>query len=207
MNFRVVNQAILDTLGLSAAGRFTVVGYRRQGKDSEEIRGNKRMVQSFFSSGSFPKSSGRLVGPTQHQMTFNLSMSVSAPARADMNAINTPGATPQAISAALAAMTEAASEADNLLDELAELVYQILMDGRNLDIGLPVGTVSNRWVDSINKNDPLPQGSLVVLTGVMQFTCQTVEHPAGDVGTVANNITTTVDMPGDTIQSTAVTAN
>lgn len=207
MNFRVVNQAIIDTLGLSANGLFRVVGYRGQGKAAEEVKGNLRTVQSYFAQGDFPKSAGRQTGPTQHNMTFAIGLTVSAPATCNLSVINNPGASSGQIASALSAMSEASHNADILLDELYELVYQILMDGRNFDLNLPVGTMSNRWVGSLQKDDPNPRGDLVVLTGTLTYTCNTVESPAGATGAIANSVSTVLDIIGDDIEMTAVTAN
>lgn len=207
MNFRVVNQAIIDTLGLSANGLFRMTGYKGQGKSAEEVKGNLRQVQVYYADGDFPKSSGRQTGPTQHNMTFGIGLTVSAPATCSLSAINTPGATSGAIATALAAMSDASHNADILIDELYELVYQILMDGRNLDLNLPVGTISNRWVTKLQKDDPNTKGDLVVLTGVVTYTCNTVESPAGATGTIANSVSTVVDIIGDDIEMTGVTAN
>lgn len=192
MNFRVVNQAIIDTLGLSANGLFRVAGYRGQEKSAEEVKGNLRQVQCYYADGEFPKSSGRQTGATQHNMTFGIGLTVSAPAKCSLSAINTPGATSGQIAAALAAMTEASYNADILIDELYELVYQILMDGRNLDLNLPVGTISNRWITKLQKDDPNNKGDLVVLTGSVTYTCNTSECPAGATGTIANSVSTAI---------------
>lgn len=207
MNFRVVSQALLDTLGAAAACRFRVIGYRGQGHDAEELRGIKQTIQAYYSSGDFPKSAGRQTGATQHSMTFNIDLSVSAAAKVNLSVINNPGATPTQIASALSAMQEAAYEADVLLDELAEYAYQILMDGRNFDLGLSVGVMSKRWVDRLTKGDPQPSGDLLVLTGQLQYTCQTVEEVVGDTGTPVGSgaITTTIDIIGDDVEQTMVT--
>lgn len=207
MNFRTVNQAIIDTLGSAAAGRFKVVGYQRQVKSAQEVKDNSRMVQSFYAGGDFPKSAGRQTGPVQHNMTFSVGLTVSAPARVDLSAINNPAATAGQIATALAALQEGADAADILFDELAEIVYQILMDGRNFDLGLPVGTVSKRWVNSIRKDQPAPEGSLVVLTGTIEYSCNTVEQIAGDTGTAGGIISTVVDIDGDDVERTGVEVN
>lgn len=207
MNFRTVTAAIQTILGDAAAGRFSVIGYRRQGRDAEEIRGDKRSVQVYFSSGDFPKSAGRSSGSTQHQMTFNVDLSVSAPAKVNLAAITTPGATAGQIATALSALQEAADIADEAMDELMEMVYQILMDARNFDLGLDRGIVSSRWVGSLNKDDPQPQGSLVVLTGRIQYTCQTVEAIVGEIGVAATGgISTVIDIIGDDVERTGVDA-
>lgn len=207
MNFRTVNQAIIDTLGAAAAGRFQVVGYQRQVKSAQEVKDNSRMVQSFYAAGDFPKSAGRQTGPVQHNMTFSIGLTVSAPARVNLAAINDPNATAGQIATALAALQEGADAADILFDELAEIVYQILMDGRNFDLGLSKGTLSKRWINSIRKNQPAPEGALVVLTGTIEYSCNTVEDIPGDTGTAGGIISTVVDIDGDDVERTGVEVN
>lgn len=207
MNFRTVNQAIIDTLGAAAAGRFQVVGYQRQVKSAQEVKDNSRMVQSFYAAGDFPKSAGRQTGPVQHNMTFSIGLTVSAPARVNLSAINDPNATAGQIATALAALQEGADAADILFDELAEIVYQILMDGRNFDLGLSKGTLSKRWINSIRKNQPAPEGALVVLTGTVEYSCNTVEDTPGDTGTAGGIISTVVDIDGDDVERTGVEVN
>lgn len=204
MRFRTVSAALVDLLGASAAGRFTVVGYQRQLADASQLRGNNRRVQCYYTSGEFPKSSGRQTGTTQHVLTYNIDLSVSAAAKANLAVINSPNSTPSQIATALAAAQEAAYLADASFDELVDHVYQILMDGRNFDLGLPVGTISKRWVDSVRKDDVEEHGSLVVLTGRLQYTCQTAEDITGDTGTACGVISTVIDIDGDDVERTGV---
>jgi len=206
MNFRVLQQALIDTLGAAAKARFRVTGYRGQGYDAKEVKDNNRLVQAYYASGDFPKSKGRFTGDTQHVMTFNVDFSVSASAKADLSVLTDSGATPARVQAALTASTDAAYEADVLLDEVIEYAYQILMDGRNVDLGLPVGTMSSRWVDRAVKGAPQPHGSLVVLTGQLQYSCQVVEEVTGDEGVLAGSgsVTTQLDIDGDDIEQTFV---
>lgn len=207
MNFRVIQQALIDTLGAAAASRFRVTGYRGQGHDAKEVQNNKRMAQVYYSSGDFPRSKGRQTGPSQHLITFNVDFSVSASAKMNLAVLSNPEATPSQIQAALAASTDAAFEADVLLDELGEYTYQILMDGRNFDLGLAKGVMSSRWVERFVKGEPQPHGSLVVLTGQMQYACQTVEEITGDTGLAITPgwINTVVDIEGDDVEQTEVT--
>lgn len=189
MNFRVINQAIINLLGASAAGRYRVVGYEGQGKDAREVKGNRREVQSYFQQGDFSKSRGRTRGAAQHEMTFTIGLTVSAAARCNLAIINqqTPPPTKDQIAGALAALSDAAYQADLLMDELSEIVYQILRDARNFDLGLPVGTVSEPWIDALRKDPPQPVGELVTLTGTLQFSCSTSEEVLGDVGVLATD--------------------
>lgn len=206
MNFRVIAAAITTLLGNSADGNFVVVGYRNQRTSSEEIRNNKRRVQCYFSNGDFPKSSGRQTGATQHQMTFNLDLSVAASAKADLSVLNDPDSTALQISTSLAAMQDASHVADGLMDEFIEYIYQFLMDGNNFDLGLGKGIMSSRWVDFIRKDDPAPQGDLVTLTARLQYTCQTVEEVTGEVGTLigSGGIFTQIDIEDDDVERTGV---
>lgn len=207
MNFRAVNKAIIALLGTSAAARFTVTGYEAQGVAASEVRGKKRNVQSFFTQGVFPKGSGRAYGATDHYMTFTLGFTVSAAATCNLSIINSdPPANAAAITAALAAMQDAAAVAGDSMDELFDLVYQILMDARNIDLGLPIGTVTDRWVGTIKKDSPMPMGTLLVLTGEAHYTCRTCEAITGDAGAVmTGGVDASIEMPGDEIQQTGVT--
>lgn len=180
MNFRVVNAAIIKLLGDSAASRYRVIGYQKQGADASGVRGDNRSVQSYFSTGDFANSARR-----QNELTFTIGLSVSAASRLDLAVINNPASTTQQITAAMSAMQDAAYCADVLIDELADIVYQILMDGNNYDFGLSVGTVSSRQVSTIRKDPPLPAGSLVTLTGAIELRCRVSEDVGGAVPVAA----------------------
>lgn len=206
MNFRTINKAIIALLGSSAAGRFTVTGYDGQAKGASEVKGSKRNVQSYFQHGQFPKGKGRAYGSTGHDMVFMIGLTVSAAAQANLAVINqVPPAQPAAMAAALAGMRESAFVADDLMDDLFEIVYQILMDARNIDLGLSEGTVTDRWVTELKKDDPLPQGTLLVLTGVATFTCSTTEDIIGDTPVaMTEGANINITMPGDTVQKTEI---
>lgn len=188
MRFRLVNAAIIKLLGDSAAGQYRVVGYKGQGKAAKEVKDSDRVVQSYFSTGNFSTSSGRPHGATQHAMVFTIGLSVSAAARINLSVINDPNANAGQVTAALTELQEAAYRADLLMDELADIVYQVLMHGPNCDLGFPVGTITNRWIDQIQKDPPAPSGELVVLTGTVQFSCATSEAVTGVVLVPAEDV-------------------
>jgi hypothetical protein len=203
MNFRVVTQALIDTLGASAAGKFIVIGYRKQVKDAEETRNNKRSVQVFYSDGNFPKSKGRQIGATQHLPEFTIELSVSTAARGNLAAIENPGATTQQIADAMSSFQDASYLAGVAFDELLEMIYQILMDARTFDLGLPKGVMSSRWVESMHKDGAQSTGSLVVQTGRIVYTCQTAEDVVGVTATpMTTGIGTVLDISGDDVERT-----
>lgn len=203
MNFITIKNSIINILGTAEAGRYQTIGFQRQTKAAEEFKDTNRMVTVYYNRGDFPKSSGRNTGPVQHHITYRIELSVSKAAKADLTVINNPGSTPAQIAAAITAAQEAAQLADVSMDELWSIIYQVLMDGNNIDMGLAVGVVANRWVDFFQKDEPRPRGSLVVLTGNANLTLRTAEQITGDTGTLGANIIETIANIKDNIPDIA----
>lgn len=181
MNFRIVKNAVQDLLDTYAAGRFRVIGKQVMSKSADEIKDNDRLVQVYYSDGSFPKS-GRLHGPKIHDIVIEIDMSASAGAAGDLSILDNPLATAIQKSAAIAAIREASEIADTKIDELIDAVYNILMDARYESLSLPVGTISSRWIDRIQKDTLLERGEFVVKTANMKYTCRVQEYVSGDIG-------------------------
>lgn len=168
MLFRTAKAAIVSLLGAAAAGRYRVAGYQDQNVSAVEVAGDNRLAQVFYSEGSFPQSaSGR--GPFRHNVTVNIELIVSEAAGGNLTALNDPLSTPGDIASALAAFEPAASRADDALDEFFDDVFQVLMAGDNLNLGVSSG-LNNRWVNDFKKMDVLPRGEYAVLSGVLTLT-------------------------------------
>jgi len=182
MNFRLVKNAIKTILSDAAIGRYIVVGNQKQKKSAEEFTGNNRLVEVFFKTENFDKGRGRLNGPVNGDVTIAMELTVSAPAEADLATINDPGSTAVEVQAALLGIKESSEAADDSMDELFDIVYQIIMDAKNVELGLPDGVVANRWISSINKDTPNPSGGLITLSGFLDFSCRVDETVDGDVG-------------------------
>lgn len=182
MQFEAVKASIIAILGAAAAGNFQVVGFQRQSKGAVEVEDNSRIVQVYYSAGRF-QSQRRVTGPVNHDLTFRVEFTVSKAARANLSVLSDPSADTQDKADALAAMVEASDLADESLDEVFRHVYQILMDGRNYDLGLDKGDVANRWVTDFSKDEPSAQGELVVLTGQCNFECRVSEDIIGETPT------------------------
>ena len=205
MFFRQVKASIIDNvLEPAAAGRFSIVGYQRQVKPGER----DNTVDVFFRSGSFSKGSSAINGPTTHDITFEIYLIVSKAAKGDLAVLNNQASTDEERATALTNFQLAAKAADDGFDELAEIVYQILMDAQNQDLGMPKGDVSNRWIDRIEKNEPVGQGSNVILAGSMNLTCRVVEPITGAsvVFLPEPIIESNIDLAGDDVAKTGVTA-
>jgi len=206
MNFRVIKDSIIENVLTPVAvdGKFIVIGYQRQSKNATETLDLKRTVQVFYFSGEFPKSAGRLNGPTMHDITFRIELTVSSAAKGDLSVLNNPSSTAPQRAAALAAFQEAADLVDDSFDEFAELLYQIFMSGVNYDLGLDKGIIANRWIDRIEKDQPEPLGGYVTLTGALNLTCRTVEEVPGAELTPAEIISNIIKHDGDDETKTGV---
>ena len=144
MQFRTVKAAVVNILGLAAAGRFRVVGYKPRAMAAEEANDSLRTVQVFYSDGRFPKSGGGSLGPVLHDVTLKIDLAVACAAKGNLSVLENPAATAVQLAAALDTFQESADLADSTMDTLIDVVYQILMDGENLDLGMPKGEVASR---------------------------------------------------------------
>jgi hypothetical protein len=196
MNFITIKNSLISLLGAAEAGRYRTIGFQQQGQSAIENLDNDRSVQVFYSSGLFPKSGGSRRGATRHNITYRVEMTVSKATEGDVSVLENPSSTPAQRATALAAFQDAAALADSSLDDLIDIVYQIIMDARNRDVGLST-PVADTWINQIQKDNPLPRGEYVVLTGSMDFTCAINEDVLGDPGTQAGNIID-VEMELDT---------
>ena len=206
MKFRKIKFSIIDNvLGPAEAGRYQTIGYQKQNTDVEDVLGNKRTVQVFFSSSDFPKNASGLQGPFKHEISYRIELAVAEESAVNLAALKDENATDADREKAWKSFIEAGDAADDSFDELAEIVFQVFMDARNIDLGLPIGDVSDRWVGQIRKDEPEPTGEFVMLTGAMMLTCSTSEEAEGDPGvTGAAIIDTTVDLEDDDVEKGGV---
>jgi len=205
MVFETVQASIVAILAAAEAGRYQTVGYQRQSVNADTVLDDLRQVQVFFSRGDFSKRAGRNTGSVGHDATYRIELTVSKAAVGELSVLDNPSATPAQLATALANYNEATYEADTSLNELAGIVYQVLMDGLNYDMGQSKGSVSSRWVPSISKDTPTTRGALVVLTGSLELNLRITEAITGDTGTEsAEYYDTTIDIDGDDVESTGV---
>lgn len=203
MNFVTIKKAIIDLLGTYQCTNFVTVGFQGQKQDQD----TSKKVVVYYASGDFPKSSGTMQD-YKHQITFQVIISVSCSASADMSVLNNPGDhTSEEIADALSALQTGADMADVGWDDVFDAVWNILMDPVNYDLGLQKGVVSDRWLSQARKDDPIPQGSLVTVTGSVTFSMHTVETPAGETPETAESgsMDTVIDIKDDDYQKTGVT--
>ncbi|MHA1288296.1 MAG: hypothetical protein ACTSPB_12905 [Candidatus Thorarchaeota archaeon] len=199
MRFRSVKGTLVGLLGAASSGKFVVIGYQDSSRAAPEVLDEKRTIQVFYSAGDFPKSGGGLSGPVMHEISFRVELTVAKSAVGDWNALNNPASTPAELENALENFQISTDLADDSFDELVQIIYQILMDARNIDLGQDVSTdgpVANRWIGQVRKDKPDTRGQYVILTGYMELTCKVDEQVLGDVGTYAadHTVETSIDI-------------
>jgi hypothetical protein len=209
MQFRKTKNDLTCILGNAANGRFKVIGHQTQGLDASEVVDDNRRVQVFYGEGDFEKSHASLNGPTEHDATYQIELAVSKSTKADLAVIEDENSTQAQVAAAMSRLENPAGLVDDSFDELLELVYQILMDGRNVHLGadeLPY-KAKNRWVSGLRKDSPASEGEYVVLTGAVMFTCRLTEEVTGDEGVAAADdaYNMTLDLDGDDNEKTGAT--
>jgi hypothetical protein len=180
MNFETLKAAIVDLLGNAAAGRFRVIGYQKQAQSAENVKDLDRSVQVFYKQGVFSKIAGSINGPVQHDMVFHIILTVSSASKGNLAALNDPNSSVAELKYALEHLKLAEENADALFDSLARIVFQILMDARNVDLGLQPVPVGGRWVETVVKDEVLIRGALVVQTGALRLTARMPEELLGD---------------------------
>lgn len=205
MKFIELKASIVQLLGSAAAGRFRVYGYQTQPQGADEFVGNNRSIRVAYTDGNFPRSGGSMRGPINHDVQFNIELIVAGRSTMDLSVLESEGGTAAQRASAIAAKTDAAEIADNSMDELAAIVFQILMDARNQDLGLPDFSVGSRWVDSIRKDPVSPFGEYVILQGKITMTASIDEVVAGEMPVAGEVISGDItEINGDTVQGTGV---
>lgn len=212
MNFETLQSSIVSILNTASAGRFRVIGYQSKTDDAEQMLNANRLVRVYYNEGQFPKDKGGLTGPIMHDAVYTIELMVTKSAVGDLATLANPASTPAQLQTALAGVKLAEQLADQSWDELAGIVYQILMDGRNLDLGMDVGIIANRWVNNPRKDQPggidvargILGGKLITITGSMILTCTLYEPIDGDTGTAGAIYDNVIDIVDDDNERTGV---
>lgn len=186
MAFRTVKDAVVSVLGAaSVAGGFRVIGYNDDAIGSDNLKGAKRLVQVYNQSGDFKGRSSGYVGSISHDPVINIDLTTAMASKVDLSVLNDPDSTASEIAAVLEASGNASDLADTDMDQFVDTVYQILMSPINLFMGLPVGTISNRWIPRWEKSKPMDQGGAVIVTCQLDFNYQCNEDLTGETPKIA----------------------
>lgn len=190
MNFRTIKTNIITLLAAAAAGRYDTLQAPRQKQGSEDINRLKKVIV-YLSTDDFLSNKGTTNGELQSSPTYKILLQVSA------NSTYADGADPSSL-------VDAEILADNQIDELIEIVFQIIMDARNMDLGMAIGQVNNRYIKNVTKGDPARDGDTVTVVASMDLSLNTPEDVLGETGTVGTTVKSSLDISGDDVQKTAI---
>lgn len=182
MMFRTIKSALVTILGNAASGNYRVLGYQSQSTDALTAAGENRKVAVHYRAGSFPRSAASQRGPVRHEMEFQIELLVSARAQGDVSALESESSTEAERATAISNFIPAAKAVDTAMDEFIDVIYQVLMDNEAvyLDDGVNGDLkVANRWIASVQKDDPLPTGGLAVLTATLVYNVVAMETITG----------------------------
>jgi hypothetical protein len=196
MQFRVIKQAIIDTLIAGEVGKYKTYASQKQTKGASENLEIPRVV-CFYESGDFPKSGGRSQTNRKHNASYRIEITVILQPEVDLSVLNNPASTPAQMQAALAAMPILSDEADARLDEAFDDVYQVIQAANVYDFGLNVGDAVDSWITQMQKGDPTPRGEFFIITGHMRLEVSMDEEITGDTGTPGVAYDNTINVDGD----------
>lgn len=196
MKFRTIGAGIVTLLNNSSGDAFQATGFQIQTKAASLFTGSNRLVEVFYGAGDFPVSASSRSSNCQHDVTFRVEFTVCAPCEADLTILENSEATAGQLTTALEALKTAGQVANDSWDELFDLVWNILMDARNLDLGQSIGVLADRWISNVQKDNAEPAGEYVQLTGAAVLTLSTEELAQGEDGTA-----TALEVIDGTIQN------
>jgi hypothetical protein len=181
MNFIKAEDVLVQLLGDNAAGEFSVIGYKRQQQDVQQVRDKNRSVQVYTEKGKLDRESSPLNGPHKYGMTVAIEITASKASKANLSVIKSTEASPEQIVAAMDGIQHAAKLARDSAEECYDKVFAIIMDSRNKAFGDDDDTlVDLRTIDGFKISQPSPVGSLVVVSLVAKLTFDTDEEASGD---------------------------
>ena len=192
MNFISIINSIKTILTTAANGSFEVVDHEPKSEGSKDINTLKKVLV-YFSSDQFDRNAGTTNGTLQSKPTFKIFLQVSA--QGVYTNVNDPSS-----------LVNAEAMANSQWDAFASQVFLILMNAKNVFLGLSVGTVNNRFIDTIQKGEIIRDGDDAVIVGTMDLTCNTSEVVSGETAIVGTDVLSSLTIGDDTTQQTAIIA-
>ena len=195
MRYQTVQSALVSTLGTAAAGRYRVVGYDDLPIDSSEVSTSAtKLVSVVYKSGILPTGTSPHSGPATHTCTFNISLLLSSSAKVNLAVLESDESTAAQRTTALAALQDAKNLSNADLDSFISIIFGVLLDNRNINIGLSQKYVGNRWITKIQKNDPEYFGDCVISTATLEYEIDVEEDFVGDTGESGDIINLTLKL-------------
>jgi len=218
MAFEVIKKSLIENVLQPVQGDlFQTLDFPMPHLGSDGVLNERRKVAVYYAGGKF---GGGLKKPF-HNITINIEMTVAADSKADLLVLEKTLPEPEAQvfrRDALAQMKLAEARCDALLDELIRIVYQIVMNAKNRDLGVdriepssPV-RVQGRMVTAVDKTEPMRAkegGDLVRMVALMTLECRADEVvdgavPIGPPAGEKSEIDLELELNDDTVTKTGV---
>jgi hypothetical protein len=191
-----VKAALASLLAEAAAGRYRVAGVQKRKADAEDVLAVPQ-ITVYYDQGSFPEGKSSINGPYQHEATLRVDILTAAAAEMDLSPVVN-GGTREQIAAALAAKTDAEALVDAKADEIAGIVFDVIMRPQNRTLGLDYNP--GRWITGYTRGKPQPTGSIVILAAYFTVTVQVPEYTAQERGTPGTIISHGIGLTTDTVE-------
>jgi hypothetical protein len=198
MNVDLVEQAIVSLL--DGQETFRVDGYDSVIVSADEITGNNRLVQIFYSDSAFLEGESAVGGEYVNQATFTIRFLVAANTQVDKTVFENEESTEEERRTAISNLEKASKLAHVSIKDLWDKVFTILTDNRNFNLGIAESTliVSDPWISKFEKNRPISDGEYIVVTGVCELTCKFLESVIGEAPVPMEIIDTEIIFNEDT---------
>jgi hypothetical protein len=188
-----VKAALADLLEASAAGRYRVARSVKRLADAEDVLALP-LITVYYDRGNFPEGKSSIQGPYQHEADLRVDILTAAAAEMDLTLL-TNGGTQEQITAALAAKTDAEVLAEAKADEIAGIVFDVIMRPENRKLGL--GYDPARRITSYTRGKPHDTGAIVLLGAYFTVTVRVPEYTAQETGKPGTVISHRIDFTDD----------
>jgi hypothetical protein len=196
-----LKDAIENLLAERAEGRYEVITPKR--KASAENITKLPQVRVFYSEGTFDKSKSSINSPYHHDASFKIYIQTAAKSAVNLAILENPAATEKQLAEALAAASDATVDVDEKMDTLLSVLFDIIMTPMHRDLGMGPGEISNRWIGSIKKQNPAPDGAVVTNVAAIALMAQCMEAVSGEIGKPAapkEGVDTIIDLGDESKQ-------
>jgi len=194
MRFQSIQTALVSTLGAAAASRYRTVGYEDRPISSDEVYNTNKLVSVVYKSGVFPRDTSSHSGPATHTCNFDIELLLSQPAKVDVATLESGSSTAVQRATALAALQDSKNLANAALDSFIDIIWNILLDNRNMNLGLDQAYIGNRWINGLDKDDPMYFSDCVICTAKLKYEIEVQEDFTGDIGTAGDKINLTLKL-------------
>lgn len=203
MRFETIKTSLISFLGTAAAGRYRTVGYKDQHFDATEILSNSKYVSVIYKNGTFPLDRAGRQGPATHVCQYDVELFLSQKSAVNLAHLEGEYSAAQR-AAALAATQNVQKLAATNLDSFIAIIFGVLMDNRNIDLGLSRALIGDRWISGIDVHDIEYFGDTAIAMATLKYEVEVQEDFTGDTGDEGSIIDLTLPLNSELTGQTGI---